>query len=78
MFVPTLTWKTTFPLTLAAIRPRGHSGGEGEASADAGGSGLGLAITADIAARHGGTVRCDESPTGGARFVLTLPQQRGE
>ncbi|MFE7527658.1 sensor histidine kinase [Kitasatospora sp. NPDC057542] len=41
-------------------------------SRDAGGSGLGLAITADIATRHGGTVRVAPSQRG-ARFVLELP-----
>ncbi|MEU6231790.1 HAMP domain-containing sensor histidine kinase [Kitasatospora sp. NPDC047058] len=41
-------------------------------SRDAGGSGLGLAIAADIATRHGGTLRVAPSPRG-ARFVLELP-----
>ncbi|MFE2725496.1 sensor histidine kinase [Kitasatospora sp. NPDC059327] len=41
-------------------------------SRDAGGSGLGLAIAADIATRHGGTLRVAHSPRG-ARFVLELP-----
>ena len=39
-----------------------------------GGSGLGLAITRDIVERHGGTVACDVTFTGGARFVVRLPQ----
>ncbi len=39
---------------------------------DAGGSGLGLAVAADVAAAHGGTVRIDDSPLGGARVTLTL------
>ncbi|WP_405361249.1 HAMP domain-containing histidine kinase [Kitasatospora sp. NBC_00085] len=41
-------------------------------SRDAGGSGLGLAIAADIATRHGGTLRVAPSPRG-ARFLLELP-----
>ncbi|MGW4896421.1 sensor histidine kinase [Kitasatospora sp. NPDC004240] len=41
-------------------------------SRDSGGSGLGLAIAADIAKRHGGTLRLAHAPRG-ARFVLELP-----
>ncbi|MFE4971804.1 sensor histidine kinase [Kitasatospora sp. NPDC056651] len=41
-------------------------------SRDAGGSGLGLAIAADIATRHGGSLRAVHAPRG-ARFVLVLP-----
>ncbi len=41
-------------------------------SRDEGGSGLGLALVASIAAAHSGSVRCDDSPLGGARFVLRL------
>jgi two-component system sensor histidine kinase MprB len=37
------------------------------------GSGLGLAIVADAVARHGGTVRMEAAPGGGARAVLELP-----
>ena len=42
---------------------------------DDGGSGLGLAIVAQIARAHGGTVRVEDSPLGGARFTIELPQQ---
>ncbi len=38
------------------------------------GTGLGLSISHDIIARkHGGVMRVEDSPSGGARFVLTLP-----
>lgn len=42
-------------------------------SRDSGGAGLGLAIVAEIAHAHGGSIRVQESPLGGARFLLTLP-----
>lgn len=38
-----------------------------------GGVGLGLAIVSDIATRHRGHVHVAEAPTGGARFILTIP-----
>jgi signal transduction histidine kinase len=38
-----------------------------------GGAGLGLAIAREVARAHGGDVRCDDSPRGGARFTVTLP-----
>ncbi len=37
------------------------------------GAGLGLSIVADVVARHEGTVTVGDSPTGGARFTVTLP-----
>ncbi len=48
-----------------ASRSRGHGGGNG----------LGLAIVDAIVTAHGGTVRVDESPGGGATFVVELPVQ---
>lgn len=42
-------------------------------SSDLGGSGLGLAIVKAIAEAHGGSVGCDESTLGGARFTIDLP-----
>ncbi|GAA3059007.1 MULTISPECIES: sensor histidine kinase [Actinomycetes] len=38
-----------------------------------GGTGLGLAIVAAIAAQHGGTVRHQQTPGGGATMTLRLP-----
>jgi signal transduction histidine kinase len=38
-----------------------------------GGTGLGLAIVRRTIQSHGGTITCDPSPTGGARFTLRLP-----
>ncbi|MCA8972137.1 MAG: HAMP domain-containing protein [Planctomycetes bacterium] len=38
------------------------------------GSGLGLAIVREIVLVHGGRVRCEAAPSGGARFVVRLPE----
>ncbi|MFI6832180.1 ATP-binding protein [Kribbella sp. NPDC050241] len=40
------------------------------------GTGLGLALVAETVAIHGGAVWCSASPTGGARFVVRLPEGR--
>jgi len=39
-----------------------------------GGSGLGLAIVSEVAAAHGGRVDVGDSPLGGARFTVRLPE----
>ncbi|MDF0586110.1 HAMP domain-containing sensor histidine kinase [Tsukamurella sp. 8F] len=46
---------------------------EADRSRSSGGTGLGLAIAAEIVAAHEGTVRVEDSPLGGARFVVELP-----
>ena len=40
-----------------------------------GGVGLGLALVKSISERHGGTVRCESRPGGGATFIAELPLQ---
>ena len=42
------------------------------------GSGLGLAIAREIVIAHGGTIELESAPSGGARFVIRLPQERAE
>ena len=39
-----------------------------------GGVGLGLALVKSIVQRHGGSVRCESGPAGGACFVVRLPR----
>ncbi|NDP61462.1 MAG: HAMP domain-containing protein [Polaromonas sp.] len=46
------------------------------ASEREGGVGLGLALVKSIAERHGGTVRCEARPGGGASFIVELPVGR--
>jgi signal transduction histidine kinase len=41
-----------------------------------GGTGLGLALVREIARMHGGRVSVQDSPMGGARLHLELPQHQ--
>src|SRR5580693_5693621 len=45
----------------------------GQAAAQISGSGIGLAIAAELAVAHGGTLTADSQPGHGATFTLTLP-----
>jgi len=40
---------------------------------EGGGAGLGLAIAATVVAAHDGSIRVEDAPGGGARFVVRLP-----
>jgi two-component system NtrC family sensor kinase len=40
------------------------------------GTGLGLAITREVVAAHGGSLGCDDRPSGGTRFWMRLPPSR--
>ena len=48
-------------------------GRRAEASAR-GGSGIGLAVVRELVLQYGGTVRVEDAPRGGARFVAEFPQ----
>ena len=41
---------------------------------DGGGAGLGLAVTAEVAAAHGGRLEIGDAPLGGARLRVVLPR----
>lgn len=49
---------------------------ERDAESAIGGSGIGLSVVRELAELHGGTVRVDEAPGGGAVFTITLPDAR--
>jgi signal transduction histidine kinase len=59
------------------IFERFHRGGSGGRPAQDSGIGLGLSIVARHVAWHHGTIRVEDRPGGGARFVLELPAQAG-
>lgn len=50
--------------------------GRGEASESKPGTGLGLALVTEHVRLHSGEVWIDDSPEGGARFVVELPKER--
>jgi signal transduction histidine kinase len=37
------------------------------------GSGIGLAVVRELVLQHGGRVRVERAPSGGARFIAELP-----
>jgi signal transduction histidine kinase len=41
------------------------------------GTGLGLSVVQHIVAQHAGTIRAENKPGGGARFVIWLPEKQG-
>jgi len=50
---------------------------DGSITRQYGGTGLGLAIVNDLIGLHGGSVKVDASPAGGARFTVQLPLSAG-
>jgi signal transduction histidine kinase len=42
------------------------------------GAGLGLTVAYDIVTAHGGTIEVEDTPGGGATFVLQLPIRRAK
>ncbi|WP_281168012.1 ATP-binding protein [Oceanobacter kriegii] len=50
--------------------------GDKSRTRETGGHGLGLAIVKQILERHQGSVHIEDSPLGGARFVMRWPAQR--
>ncbi|MBS1891756.1 MAG: HAMP domain-containing protein [Actinobacteria bacterium] len=60
------------PAERERVFDRFHRSDAGRARS-AGGSGLGLSIARGIVEAHGGTIRADESPLGGARVSFELP-----
>lgn len=51
---------------------------ERDANGPVGGSGIGLAVVREMAIRHGGGVRVEDAPGGGASFIIELPAETPE
>jgi signal transduction histidine kinase len=47
----------------------------GSTGADRSGTGLGLDVARGLVGAMGGTIRCEDAPEGGARFVFVLPAE---
>ncbi len=60
-----------------AIFERLHRGDAARYSSHRG-SGLGLALAAELLRLQGGTIRVEQAPSGGARFVVALPLRLAE
>jgi signal transduction histidine kinase len=65
------------PAERARVFDRFHRS-EAARDRDSGGSGLGLAIARSIVERHGGRIRAEDSPLGGARLSVELDGFAGE
>lgn len=50
-------------------------GNENPSALAAAGAGIGLYIARQVSEAHGGTIVCQASPLGGARFVVTIPAE---
>jgi len=54
---------------------RGDAAPRAEPAGARGGVGIGLYVARQVIEAHGGAIRCEASPLGGARFVVALPTE---